>query len=113
MDLTGQNIDRRHELRTTEVSNNRTEVKFPGVPTYQFKMRDLSTNGAGLIARTDSNFLNMIHVGQKLEVRLISFSHTTGPSGRYQTKIKHVSEIKNGRFRGHMAVGLSFINKIG
>lgn len=112
MKLAGQNSDRRHELRTTEVYNNRAEFKLVGVPTYQFKMRDLSSKGAGLIAKTDSNFLNMIHVGQELEVRLISFAYATAPSGRYQSRIEHVSEITEGRFQGHMVLGLSLLNKM-
>jgi hypothetical protein len=113
MSLTGQNSDRRHEPRTTEVSNHRTELKFAGVPTYQFKMHDLSAKGAGFLVRTDSNFLNMIQVGRRLEVRLITFAQAKGPSGRYQSRIEHISEIKEGRFRGHMVVGLSLLDKTG
>lgn len=113
MSLSDQNSNRRLEPRTTEISNHRAEFKFAGVPTYQFKMHDLSSKGAGALVKTDSNFLNMIQVGRKLEVRLITFAQATGPSGRYQSRIEHISEIKEGRFRGHMVVGLSLLDKTG
>jgi hypothetical protein len=39
--------------------------------------------GAGIVARADSKILNMIRIGQELDVKLISFAEATGPSGHY------------------------------
>jgi hypothetical protein len=102
-----QNTDRRLEPRATQLSNHRAEFKFPGVPIYQLKVRDLSAKGAGVVARADSNFLKMIEIGQELDVKLISPGETIGSSGHYRSRIEHVSELKEGRFRGHMVVGIS------
>jgi hypothetical protein len=71
----GQPPDRRIEPRVTKLSNHSAEFKIPGVPVYQLKVRDLSANGAGIVARTDSKILNMIRIGQELDVKLISFIH--------------------------------------
>jgi len=108
----GQTPDRRHEPRATKLPNHRAEFKFTGVPVYQLKVRDLSATGAGIVARTDSNFLKMIQIGQELDVKFISSKGTEGPSGHCRTRIEHISEFKEGRFRGHMVVGLSILNKI-
>lgn len=108
----GQPPDRRFEQRVNRVSNHRAEFKFTGVPVYQLKVRDLTSKGAGIIAKTDSNFLRLIQVGQEMEVKLIGFAGAEGPCGRYRSKIEHISELKDGRFRGHMVVGLSILNKI-
>jgi len=108
----GQNPDKRLEPRATKLSNHRAEFKFTGVPVYQLKVRDLSAKGAGIVARTDSNFLKMIQIGQELGVNLISHGEFAGPSGYYKSRIEHVSKLKEGRFRGHMVVGLSLLNRL-
>jgi hypothetical protein len=54
----------------------------------------------------------MIWIGQELDVKLISLAEATGPSGHYRSRIEHISELKEGRFRGHMVVGISILNQI-
>jgi hypothetical protein len=108
----GQPPERRLEPRATNVSNHRAEFKLAGVPVYQLKVRDVSANGVGIIIRADSKFLNMIQIGQELDVKLISFAEATDPSGRYRSRIEHISELQEGRFRGHMVIGISILNQI-
>jgi len=112
MEEAGQNPDKRLEPRATNLSNHRAEFKFTGVPVYQFKVRDLSAKGAGTVVRAESNFLKMIQVVQELNVKLITPGESAGPSGRYKAIIEHISELKEGRFRGHMVVGLSLLNRL-
>jgi hypothetical protein len=112
MEQPSQPPDRRFDPRATKLSDHRAEFRFPGVPIYQLKVRDLSTKGAGIVSRADSKFLNMIRIGQELDVKLISLAEATGPTGDYRSRIEHISELKEGRFRGHMVVGLSILNKI-
>jgi len=112
MEQAGQAQDRRLEPRTTKISDHRAEFKFIGFPVYQLKLRDLSSKGAGIVARADSNFLKMIQTGQELEVKLISVKAATGIYGHYKVKIEHVSELKKGHFRGHVVVGISIHERI-
>lgn len=108
MEQVGQSKERRHEPRRTKVSDHRAEFKFIGSPVYQLKLRDLSSKGAGIVARADSDFLRMINTDQELVVKLISDeSATVVDPGHYRARIKHISELKKGRFRGHMVVGIS------
>ena len=111
IDQTGQPINRRLEPRATKLSNNRAEFKLTGVPIYQLKVRDLSANGAGIVARADSNFLKLIQIGQELDVKMISFAEATGPSGYYRSRIEHISELKEGRFKGHLVVEIPILTK--
>jgi hypothetical protein len=108
MEQPGQAPDRRLEPRTSEVSSYRAEFKFSGMPIYQLKLRDLSNKGAGIVARADSKFLRMIQIGQELEVRLVKYARAEGLHGRYKSRIAHISEVEEGRFRGHAVVGISF-----
>ena len=112
MEKPGQPPDRRLEPRVTKLSNHSAEFKIPGVPVYQLKVRDLSANGAGIVARTDSKILNIIRIGQELDVKLISHGESAGPSGHYRSRIEHISELQEGRFRGHMVIGISILNQI-
>ena len=113
MEQPNQNPDRRLEPRATGLSSHRAEFKFTGVPIYQLKVRDLSANGAGIIVRADSKVLELIQIGQELVVKLISPAGSKGPSGYYKSRIEHITELKEGRFRGHMVVGLWLLNKEG
>ena len=102
-------MERRREPRATELPNQRAEFKLTYVPVYQLKVRDLSAKGAGIVVRADSNFLKMIQVGQELDVKMIS---GTGSSGHQRSRVAHVTELKEGRYRGHMVVGLSILSKV-
>ena len=113
MEQPNPNPDRRLEPRATGLSSHRAEFKFTGVPIYQLKVRDLSANGAGIIVRADSKVLELIKIGQELVVKLISPAGSKGPSGYYKSRIEHVTELKEGRFRGHMVVGLSLVKRSG
>ena len=102
----GQQMEKRREARATELPNQRAEFKLTYVPVYQLKVRDLSINGAGIVVRVDSNVVKMIQVGQELDVKMIP---GTGLSGYQRSRVAHVTELKEGRYRGHMVVGLSIL----
>jgi hypothetical protein len=107
----GQQVERRCEPRSTELSNQRAEFKLTYVPVYQFKVRDLSAKGAGIVVKADSNFMKMIQVGQEVDVKMIPGTGVAGSSGHQRSRVAHVTELKEGRYRGHLVVGLSFLSK--
>jgi hypothetical protein len=84
-------------------------ISMSGSPLYQLKIRDLSDEGAGIVVRTDSSLLKMIEIGKELNVRLVLPRDYSGPSGHYQSRVEHITEILEGPFKGHMIVGLSFL----
>jgi hypothetical protein len=108
-----RNTEKRKTPRSSEVPSPMVEIKFPGVPLYQLKIQDAADKGVGFIVRPDSNLLNHIKPGQILKVGLIAPSEDyQRPSGRYLSRIEHITEVKERPFRGHMLVGLSFLNQI-
>jgi hypothetical protein len=104
--------ERRAWRRRTQLRNYRVEIKLVGQPIYQFRVSDVSSKGAGLLIKNDSEFLNLIAVGQVLEADFISPSGKM-PSGMYQVEIKHITEPAAGKHRGHRQVGVSIIEKLG
>jgi hypothetical protein len=101
--------DRRSRYRSTHLSNPMVEIRLAGGPFYQLKVRDLSNEGAGIVVRSDSNFLKMIQVGQRLNVRLILPMNYQGPSGDYRSRVEHITEIADGPYNGHLVVGISIL----
>lgn len=108
----GPSAERRALDRAVQLSNHRVEFKFPGVPVYQLKIRDLSEKGAGVVVKAGSNFLTLIAVGQELNMKLLSPAESAAPGGHYLSRVQHISELAGGRFKGHLVVGMSMLKKI-
>ena len=105
-------IERRAATRAVRLSNHRAEFKFPGVPVYQLKVRDLSEKGAGVVVKAGSNFLTLIEIGQELHMKLLAPAESTNPAGHYLSRVQHISELEGGRFKGHLVVGMSMLKRI-
>ena len=100
--------EKRAWSRKYQLRNYRIEIMLIGEPIYQFKVRDISLNGAGFLVKENSNFLNLIEVGNVVSVNLIS---PTGdaPSGMYNAEIRHITMPGIGKHRGHILVGVSLV----
>ena len=103
--------DKRAEPRRTQLRNYRVEIKLVGEPIYQFRVTDVSSRGAGILIKEDSNFLSMIEVNQTVDVEFIS-PKGTAPSGNYKAEIKHITKPGNDKEEGHRLVGISILQKI-
>ncbi len=103
--------ERRAEPRRTKLTNYRAEIKLAGQPIYQFRVRDVSTKGAGILIKDDSGFLSMIEVGQIVNVNFIS-PEGTAPSGMHKAQIKHLSKPDKAGVKGHRLVGILILEKI-
>jgi hypothetical protein len=102
--------NRRNRTRSKELTNPMAVIRSSGGPLYQLKVGDLSDEGAAIIVRPDSNFLQLIQVGEEVNVRMLlprNYSFK-GPSGDCRSRVAHITEIQEGPFKGHMIVGLSF-----
>ena len=64
--------ENRSEHRISELKNYRIEIKFVGEPIYQFRVTDVSTRGASILIKEDSDFLGMIEVDKIVDVNFIS-----------------------------------------
>ena len=106
---TVKHSERRTKPRSTKLPAHRVEIKFPSVPVYQLKVRDVSPNGAGIIVRADSKFLTMVEIGQELNVNFLAPADDPTLSGHYKLRIEHISELEKGRFKGHYVVGISIL----
>jgi len=103
--------ERRTKHRRTQLRNYRVEIKLIGAPIYQFRVRDVSSNGAGILIKEDSKFLNMIEVGQIVDADFIS-PEGTDPIGEHRTEVRHITKPNEGKNKGHFLVGLKILEKL-
>jgi hypothetical protein len=103
--------DKRSIPRRTKLQNYRVEIQLVGQPIYQFRVKDVSTKGAGILIKNDSGFLNLIKVGQIVNVDFIS-PEGTEPSGFHKSKIEHITEGNRAGIKGHLLVGILILEKI-
>jgi hypothetical protein len=107
-----QHPEVRKKPRSKDLSNPMVEIKSPGNPIYQLKVRDISDEGVGVLVRPDSKLLNLIEIGHEVSVNLVLPRHYRGPSGNFRARVEHITEIQEGRFKGHRIVGLSFLTGV-
>ncbi len=109
---TGKNfLRKRSEPRSVNLRNYRIEIKLVGEPIYQFRVINVSTKGAGILIKDDSAFLNLIEVGQIVDVNFIS-PESSNPSGMHTAEIKHITKIYKNERQGQRLVGLSILKKL-
>jgi hypothetical protein len=104
--------ERRIKPRHPAMSEHMVEFAFPGVPVYQLKAKDISETGIGVIVRPDSKFLNLIQIGQEMNVKLLSPKESRHMQGTYRAKIAHITTLEEGKFKSHKLVALELISKI-
>ena len=103
--------EKRSEHRPAASRDYRMEIKFVGEPIYQFRLINVANEGAGILVKDDSAFLNMIEVGQ---IEDVTFKSPKGsnPSGIYKIQIKHISRLGKKIPKGHLLVGISILKKL-
>ena len=103
--------ERRAKSRRTQLRNYRVEIKLIGEPIYQFRVKDVSSDGAGILIKEDSKFLSMIEVGQIVDADFIS-PKGTEPAGNHRTEVRHITKPNKEKNKGHFLVGLKILEKI-
>jgi hypothetical protein len=103
--------ERRAKSRRTQLRNYRVEIKLVGAPIYQFRVKDVTSDDAGILIKEDSKFLNMIEVGQIVDADFIS-PEGTDPTGNYRAEIRHITKPNEGKNKGHFLVGLKILEKL-
>lgn len=100
--------ERRSENRQDAKDCYSAEIKLVGVPTYEVKLKDLSSKGACVVFKDNSSLLNHLQIGQTLTVKYY-FEDRSKPSETFQAEVKHITGIKKGRFKGYCSAGLSIL----
>ena len=103
--------NRRTDPRQSALRTYRAEIHFVGTPTHLFTIKDMSSKGACILIGKDSSFLKLIKVDQIVDVHFIP-KDPSYPSGRFRSKIRHISTTQGDRYRNHCLVGISILEKL-
>ena len=103
--------EKRTEPRSPKLRNYRVEIKLVGEPIYQFRVADVSRQGAGLLVNETSNFLNLVEIGQTLDVHFIS-PQGSEPNGLFRAEVRHITETPGGRYKGVRRVGIRILERL-
>ncbi|MGA8180042.1 MAG: PilZ domain-containing protein [Desulfobacterales bacterium] len=103
--------DRRPESRTLLDLYYSVEFRLEETGNvYQFKLRDMSSKGLGILVNKDSAVLKHLKVGNTLDMHYIP-PESAGTSESIKTKIAHITEKEDEPFRGHFIIGLSITER--
>ena len=106
--------ERRSETREPAKEGYNAEIKMLGYPIYQVKIADISPTGARIVVKEDSSLLSLLTVGRILDVRFHSDDQDWPDAViQFEAEVKHISEIKEGRYKGHRLVGIQMLANLG
>ena len=106
-----KDVDRRSETRTIVDQYSSVELSISNLNyLYQFKIRETSQTGMGILVREDSVILKHLKVGDILNMKYYPLELSEQPE-YLKTEIKHITKDDQGRFKGHYLVGLSTFGK--
>ena len=100
--------DRRSESRQIAKDCYSAEIRLIGVPVHEVKLKDLSPNGAAFLFKDSSSLLNHLQIGQDLKIKYFT-ENRSKTSEMLQAKIRHITEVTEGRFKGYYLAGLSIL----
>ena len=105
-----EEVDKRKEKRTyIEPYDTGTFLEFTlGRGKYRFSLLDISTNGMGmLVLKKETKVLEKIKPGDQINMKFITLERT----GLMDFKVKHITQIGRGAWKGHYQVGLSLVSR--
>lgn len=72
---------------------------------YHCKVRDTSQNGLCILIKEDSQVLDYLKIGQQIQLKLYQNGLNAGIESK-STEIRHITRQGEGRYSGHVLVGL-------
>jgi hypothetical protein len=100
--------NRRSESRQVAKDCYSAEIRLVGIPVHEVKLKDISSKGACFLFKDNSSLLGNLQTGQDLKVKYF-FEDRSKPSEMFQAKVRHITEVKEGRFKGYYSAGLSIL----
>jgi len=92
-----------HDYHCIEVQTQKT------IFIYQFKIWNISSHGMCLLVNSDSTFIDKVDVGEVLTVNYYP-SDLSWPPDVHRTKIMHITQSTDDKYKNHFFVGLMIIN---
>ena len=104
--------NRRSENRTSIIEKPYSVEIALGrsIPIYHLKVKDISGDGLCILVKEDSSILNLLEIGQVLEMKYWS-KNSSEPLGYLKAQIKYISKQDKDPFKRHHLIGLLIQDK--
>jgi hypothetical protein len=79
-------------------------------PLYQFRIKNIPPDGPGILVGEKSAVLSRLNVGDELDMTYCPCG-AAAVSKELRTKVMRVDHHTEGRFEGHVAIGLSVVEQ--
>ncbi len=101
--------DMRAECRELADDFASVEFKPSGLSiTYQFKLRDISPKGIGILVNEASKVIETTHVGDVLDMQYYPKKEVKLPISM-KTQVKHITKHQDGPYKGNYVLGLNVL----
>ena len=97
--------EKRVSHRNSPDQSDSVELKIPGIPAYQFKVKDSSPNGTCVLVDQNSKFLNYLDINQELDLKYYTYNGKTELIS-LKAKIKHMTKSYLPPYQKYYFVGL-------
>ena len=104
-------VEARSEARTFLDAYRSVEFSISRqYPAFQFRIRDVSPSGMGILINKVSKALAYLKAGQVLDMTYHPENGKGAPESM-KTEIRHITYLESGPFKGQYLVGLRIKNK--
>jgi hypothetical protein len=101
--------ERRSEARATDSRYYSVQFTTEGLDSfYQFKLWNISPKGVCILVKENSEVLHHLVVDDVIEMTYY-LTDSPGAFEKLKTQIKHITRNEDGRFKGHVLVGLAIL----
>ena len=80
------------------------------LPVHQFKVRDISPTGIGILVNESSAILDHLEVGNVLEMKYNPRNSSDLPE-YLKTEISHITKMEQGQYKGHYLIGMLIVER--
>ena len=79
-------------------------------PVYQFRVRNVSPTGIGILVNASSAVLEHLKVGDVLKMKYNPRNSSDLPKS-LETEISHITKIEQGQYKGHYLIGMMILER--
>ena len=80
------------------------------LPVHQFRVREVSPTGIGILVNESSAVLDHLEVGNVLNMKYNPRNPSDLPEF-LETEISHITKIEQGQYKGHYLVGMLILER--
>lgn len=103
--------EKRVSHRQMSNQSDSVELKIPGIPAYQFKVKDSSPNGTCVLIDQNSKILSLLDINQELDIKYYTYNGATRLMS-LKAQIKHMTKSYLPPFQRYFFVGLKISEDI-